>query len=109
MKLCFLFAIVTLHASGARVPESADGYQERFVVGTVIGVNPELALVTIRGPDLLGRLRIRFKSYKVKQPFVLYGLEPGDRITAVFSSRDNMLHRLRRIQKFPALVSGAGH
>ena len=78
MKLCLLFAIlVTLHASGARVPESADGYQECFVVGTVIGVNPELALVTIRGPDLLGRLRIRFKSYKVKQPFVLYGLEPG--------------------------------
>ena len=105
MKLFLLFAIlVTLHAAGRRIPESADGYQERFVVGTVIGVNPELALVTIRGPDLLGRLRIRFQSYKVKQPFFLYSLKPGDRITAVFSTRDSMLHRLRRIEKHPVFV-----
>jgi hypothetical protein len=68
---------------------------DRVVVGTVVSVHP--ASVTVRVPNLLGYLRIRIRTYKVRQPNSLIGLRPGDRISGVLSQTDGMLHRVRRI------------
>jgi hypothetical protein len=109
MKLHLLSIVVlsvtTIEAAPAQRQESIDGFEERLVVGTVVAVQPERALLTIRESDLLGRLRIRFKCYQVKQPFLLYGLRQGDKITATFSTKDSMLHRVRRLQSYRAFAS----
>jgi hypothetical protein len=93
-----------LQAAPAPPQESADGFRERLVVGTVVAINAELSLITIRESDLFSRLRIRYKAYRVKQPFLLYGLRRGDRVTAVFADRDNLLHRLRRYESYRAFA-----
>jgi hypothetical protein len=67
----------------------------RVIVGTVVEVQPPR--VTVRLPNLLGYLRVRVRTYKVRQPAALNGLKPGDRITGVLSDRDGLLHRVRRI------------
>ena len=70
-KCCLLPVLVlsvTLQAAPARHQESADGFGERLVVGTVVAVQPDRSLLTIRESDLWGHLRIRFKCYQVKQP-----------------------------------------
>jgi Cu/Ag efflux protein CusF len=69
---------------------------EYLVVGTVVWAHAGASSIAIRGSGLLGYLRIRVSSYRVKQPSSLLGLRPGDAVTAVFSRRDGMLHRLRR-------------
>ena len=97
---------VTLQAANVQPRESADGFREYLVLGTVVAVKPEVSRVTIRESDLLGHLRIRFKCYQVRQPFLLYGLRQGDKITAVFSTKDSMLHRLRRVQSYRAFTPG---
>jgi hypothetical protein len=100
-KVCLLPILalsVSLQAARMHSLESSDGYRERFVSGTVVAVKPELSLITIREPDLLGHLRLRFKSYHVRQSSVLDHLQAGDKIRGVFSSRDSMLHRVRRVQ-----------
>jgi hypothetical protein len=71
---------------------------EYLVVGIVVWENAGASSIAIRGSGLLGRLRIRVTSYRVKQPNSLVGLRPGDAVTAVFSRRDGMLHRLRRVR-----------
>jgi hypothetical protein len=111
-KFCLLPILafsVTLHAAPAQPQPSPDGFRERLVLGTVVDVQPELSFITIRESDLLGRLRIRFKAYHVKQPFLLFGLRPGDKITAVFAARDNLLHRIRRVASYRAFASDVGH
>ncbi len=100
---------VTLQAAPVGREKAADSFQERLVLGTVIAVRPERALITIRESDLLGRLRIRFKCYQVKQSFLLYGLRRGDRISAVFATKDNMLHRVRRVQSYRAFSTDPSH
>jgi hypothetical protein len=85
-------------------PEEVSGYEERLVLGTVVTVKAERSLITIRESDLLGHLRIRFKCYQVKHPFLLYGLRRGDKISAVFSAKDSMLHRLRRVQNYRSFM-----
>jgi hypothetical protein len=70
----------------------------RVVQGTVMAVNSEMSAITLRQSNLLGLLRITFKSYRVKQPMSLSGLRSGDRVTAVLSNSDGMLHRLRRVR-----------
>jgi hypothetical protein len=108
-KFCLLPILVlsaSLQAARVQPEESAGSYEERLVLGTVVAVKTERSLITIREPDLLGHLRIRFKCYQVKQPFLLYGFRPGDKITAVFSAKDNMLHRLRHVQSYRSFVSG---
>lgn len=70
--------------------------QEYLVVGTVVWTNAATASIAIRGTTLLGRLHFEVKSFHVKQPASIAGLHPGDRIMAVFSENDGMLHRLRR-------------
>src|SRR5580658_8282575 len=71
---------------------------EYLVVGTVVWAHAGASSIAIRGSGLLGYLRIRVRSYRVKQPSALLGLRPGDAVTAVFSRRDGMLHRLRRVR-----------
>ena len=96
MKLCLLPILalsVTMQASPAEPQASTDNFRGAFGLGTVVAVQAERSLLTLRESDLWGHLRIRFKSYQVKQPFLLYGLHPGDKITAVFSTKDSMLHR----------------
>lgn len=102
-KFCLLPILilsVSLRAAHVYPKESPGSYEERLVLGTVVSVKVERSLITIREPDLLGDLRIRFKCYQVKQPFLLYGFRSGDKITAVFSAKDNMLHRLRHVQSY---------
>jgi hypothetical protein len=95
---------VTLQAAPGPPLASADGFRESSVLGTVVAVRPERALLTVRESDLWGHLRIRFKSYQVKQPLLLYGLRPGDKISAIFSTKDSMLHRVRRVQSYRAFA-----
>lgn len=71
---------------------------EYLVVGTVVWAHAESSSIVVRGSSLLGHLHVGVKSYRVKQPSALLDLRPGDAITAVFSKRDGMLHRLRRVQ-----------
>jgi hypothetical protein len=71
---------------------------EYLVAGKVVWAHAGSSSIAIRGSSLMGYLRIRVKSYRVKQPSTLLDLRPGDAITAVFSRKDGMLHRLRRVQ-----------
>ena len=84
----------------------APAYGDRFVRGTVVAVETENSLITIRESNLLGHLRVLFRSYQVRSSSLIDGLQVGDKITAIFSKRDNMLHRVRRIQRYPDLSSG---
>src|ERR1700733_8708461 len=79
---------VTPQEARATLPVSPDGFTERLVLGTV-AMQPERSLVTIRESDLWGHLRIRFKCYQVKQSFLLYGLRQGNKISAVFSTKQH--------------------
>jgi hypothetical protein len=73
---------------------------EYLMVGTVVWVHAGTSSsIAIRGTGLLGHLRVAVRSYRVKQPSVLLNLQPGDAITAVFSRRDGMLHRLRPVRR----------
>ena len=71
---------------------------EYLVAGTVVWAHTGSSSIAIRGSGLLGYMRIRVRSYRVKQRTSLLDLRPGDAITAVFSTKDGMLHRLRRVQ-----------
>ena len=76
------------------------GPNEYLVAGTVVWAHAGSSSIAIRGSSLLGYLRVRVRSYRVKQPSSLLGLRAGDTITAVFSRRDGMLHRVRRVRIF---------
>lgn len=71
---------------------------EYLVVGTVVWVHAGSSSIAIYGSGLLGHLRVSVKSYQLKQPSALLNLQPGDAITAVFSRKDGMLHRVRRVR-----------
>jgi len=81
----------------AQVPRET-APNEYLVVGTVVWAQAGASSIAIRGSGLLGHLRIRVRAYRVKQPSSLADLRPGDAVTAVFSRRDGMLHRLRRVR-----------
>ena len=83
--LCWAFAL----------PAGAAGSAGRVILGTVVAVQPPR--VTLRLPNLLGYMRVRVRTYKVQRPASLEGLKPGDRIRAVISDSDGLLHRVRRI------------
>ena len=94
LPLCCLALAVqpdTLRAQLNTVPE-------RTIFGTVVAINAERSLITVRPSNLFGLLRINLNSYRVKQPILLNGLHAGDRVTGIFSSSDGMLHRLRRLR-----------
>jgi len=73
----------------------AGGSAGRVIVGTVVAVQPPR--VTVRLPNLLGYMRVRVRTYKVRQPALLNGLKPGDRIRGVVSDSDGLLRHVRRI------------
>lgn len=66
------------------------------ITGIVVSIHSPS--ITIRRPGLAGYLGVRVHTYKVRQPSSLFRLQPGDRISAVFSRTDGMLHRIRRIE-----------
>jgi hypothetical protein len=92
-----LLLALTARAWQAETPHEA-APNEYLVVGIVVWAHAGASSIAIRGSGLLGYLRIRVRSYRVKQPSALLGLRPGDAVTAVFSRRDGMLHRLRRVR-----------
>jgi hypothetical protein len=73
---------------------------ERTILGTVVAINAERSLITLRPSNLFGLLRINLNTYRVTQPIILNGLHAGDRVTGVFSSSDRVLHRLRRLRNY---------
>jgi hypothetical protein len=85
------------HADALQIDSRETVLTEYLVAGTVVWAHAGSASIAIRGTDLLGYLRVRVKSYHVKQVSTLIDLRPGDTITAVFSRKDGMLHRLRRV------------
>lgn len=98
MSRCLLAVLLLAFTTEAWPAHAAEnGLQEYLVVGTVVWANPGSSSIAIRGTSLVGRLHLQVKSFRVKQPGALVGLHPGDRITAEFSEKDGMLHRLRRI------------
>ena len=106
LALLISLAAQTRHVEGQEIDANATELQEYLVIGTVVWVQPGASSISIRGASLLGRLRIQVKSYRVKQPSALINLHPGDKITAVFSRKDGMLHRLKRVQ---GAVKGDSH
>jgi hypothetical protein len=85
-------------ASAVQIDAHETALSEYLVVGTVVWAHAPSSSIAVRGFSLLGYMRVRVRSYRVKQPSALRDLRPGDRITAVFSRRDGMLHRLRRVR-----------
>jgi hypothetical protein len=101
LPILLLLALTTLTAQAqawqAEAPRETTP-NEYLVVGTVVWAHAGASSIAIRGPGLLGYLRIRERAYRVKQPSALLGLRPGDAVTAVFSRSDGLLHRLRRVR-----------
>jgi hypothetical protein len=98
MVLLLVLTAQARHAEALQIDSGETALPEYLVAGTVVWAHPGSSSIAIRGADLLGYLRIRVKSYRVKQANALLDLRPGDKITAVFSTRDGMLHRLRRVR-----------
>jgi hypothetical protein len=101
LAILLLLALTALTAQAQAWPAEAPretAPSEYLVIGTVVWAHAGASSIAIRGSGLLGYLRIRVRSYQVKQPSSLLGLRPGDAVTAVFSRSDGMLHRLRRVR-----------
>jgi hypothetical protein len=88
-----------LRADPPQVETRQPAITEYLVFGTVLWVDTASSSITIRGSSLLAYLHIRVRSYRVKQPSALMDLRPGEAITAVFSTKDGMLHRLRHVRR----------
>lgn len=87
-----IIAVLVAAWAGAAGGESITG---RVVTGTIVSIQPPS--ITVRLPNMLGYLRVRVRTYRVRRAASLAGLRPGDRISGVLSRNDGMLHRLRRI------------
>jgi hypothetical protein len=74
---------------------------DHAITGIVVSIHSRS--ITIRVPGLAGYLRVRVHTYRARKPSSLLGLQPGDKISGVFSRTDGMLHRIRRIQKITDL------
>lgn len=96
MVLLLALTAQARHANAERIDASETTPIEYLVAGTVVWANAGSSSIAIRGSGLLGYLRVRVRAYRVKQASALLDLRPGDVVTAVFSRRDGMLHRLRR-------------
>jgi|ERR1035438_1683681 hypothetical protein len=94
-----LFALFVMLTAQAWLAEAraADAPAEYLVFGTVVWARAGDSSLALRGSSLLQHLRVRVTSYRMKQPSNLLDLRPGDAVTAVFSTKDGMLHRLRRV------------
>jgi hypothetical protein len=105
MRVCRFLMVVLLALTAQTWLANAQGIDasettptEYLVVGTVVWAHAGSSSIAIRGSGLLGYLRIRERAYRVKQASALLDLRPGDAVTAVFSRRDGMLHRLRHVR-----------
>ena len=105
MRVCRFLMVVLLALTAQNRPANAQELaaneatpNEYLVVGTVVWAHAGSSSIAIRGSGLLGYLRIRERAYRVKQASALLDLRPGDAVTAVFSRRDGMLHRLRHVR-----------
>ena len=87
----------------AQEPARTVDLQHRLVIGTVVAVNADQCLITIRQSNLVGYFRINLRSYAVVQASALAGFRPGDRIRASFSTSDGKLHRLHHVENRPVL------
>jgi hypothetical protein len=101
--MCRLSAVLPIALTAELWPAHAaeTELQEYLVIGTVVWVHPGSSSISIRGASLPGRLRLQERAYQVKQPSALLDLHPGDKITAAFSRKDGMLHRLKRLRSAP--------
>ena len=98
MVLLLALSAQARYASAERIDASETTPTEYLVAGTVVWASAGSSSIAIRGSGLLGYLRIRVRAYRVKQASALLDLRPGDAVTAVFSRRDGMLHRVRRVR-----------
>jgi Cu/Ag efflux protein CusF len=101
LPILLLLALAALTAQAQAwqaQPPRETAPNEYLVVGIVVWAQAGASSIAIRGSGLLGHVRIRVRAYRVKQPSSLADLRPGDAVTAVFSRRDGMLHRLRRVR-----------
>jgi Cu/Ag efflux protein CusF len=103
MSGCLLALLTVVFAQASPVEAQGAGgveseLQEYLVVGTVVWAHPASSSISIRGARLLEYLHMQVRAYRVKQPSALLDLRPGDKVMAVFSRKDGMLHRLRRVQ-----------
>ena len=108
-KCCWLplvLAIALASLPGQVCAQSAPG-TERLIFGTVVAIDFERSLITLRPSNLFGRLQLNLRSYRVKQPILIDGLHSGDRVKAVLSNSDGMLHRLRRLRNCQLYACGA--
>ena len=100
---CLLTLLTVVSAQASPVDAKGGGgieseLQEYLIVGTVVWAHPASSSISIRGARLLEYLHIQVRAYRVKQPGALLNLRPGDKVMAVFSRKDGMLHRLRLVQ-----------
>jgi hypothetical protein len=100
-EMVLLLALTALarQSVAVEIDSRESAINEYLIAGTVVWIHAGSSSIAIRGSSLLGHLHIGVKSYRVKQPRALADLHPGDAITAVFSGKDGMLHRLRRVRK----------
>ena len=87
-----MIAVLVAASAGAAPGDSTTGH---VVIGTIVSI--QSPSITVRLPNMLGYLRVRVRTYRVRQAASLAGLRPGDRISGVLSRNDGMLHRVRRI------------
>jgi hypothetical protein len=101
MPMILLLALIALvgNANALSANSLEIESNEYLVAGKVVWAHAGASSIAIRGSSLLGHLRVRVRVYRVKQPSSLVDLRSGDAVTAVFSRRDGMLHRLRRARR----------
>ena len=87
-----MIAVLVAASAGAAPGDSITGH---VVIGTIVSI--QSPSITVRLPNMLGYLRVRVRTYRVRQAASLAGLRPGDRISGVLSRNDGMLYRVRRI------------
>jgi hypothetical protein len=95
--LLIAFAVQGQQAGVAGADPPGKTIREYLVLGTVIWANPASASISIRGMNLIGNRSLQVKTFRAESRSALAHLHPGDRIMAVFSREDGMLHSLRRV------------
>jgi hypothetical protein len=108
MNVAFILlalAPASMHGGAANGPLYATAENQLAVGGIVISVDVVTSRLVIRPSSLLGVMRIEARAYRVRQPIGLIGLKPGDRVSAIYSAKDDMLHRVRRVTSAKAVSS----
>ena len=104
MRKCGWLAVLLVSMQLLAADSGKSDGGDYLVLGIVIWAHPQSAEVAIRAASLFGRLHVEEREYRVKQPGSFLGLKKGDRVTAIFSEKDGMLHRLRPVTPSTAQV-----